>query len=79
MTGWVSASGATMRRAGRFLKRNPWAIPILGFQVLLLSCAVLLAVGLPGLAEGVSVVAYFSLLFGVVAKLVVFRRDKDDE
>jgi hypothetical protein len=77
--GWVSASELAVRRVGRFLRRNPWAIPILGFQALLLSCAVLLAVGFSGLAEGVANVAYFMLLFGVVAALIVFWRRGDGE
>jgi hypothetical protein len=61
----------------RFLRGNPGAIPIVGFQVLLLACAGLLIAGLPSLAEGVAVVAYFLLVAGVVVQLVVFVRDRN--
>ncbi len=79
MGDWVSASSSVLVRVRRFLRRNLWAIPILGFQILLVSCAVLLASGLSEVAEGVADVAYFMLLFGVVSAFVVFWRRKDGE
>jgi len=63
-----------LAKAGQFLRGNPGAILIVGFQVLLLACAGLLIAGLLGLAEGVAVVAYFLLVVGVVVQLVVFVR-----
>lgn len=61
--------------AKRFFRENPGALPILGFQVLLGACAVLLAVGLASLAEGLAVVAYFLLVAGVVVQLAFFVKN----
>ena len=61
-------------KAKRFLRENPGSIPILGFQMLLVACAVLLASGLSVYAEGVAVVAYFLLAAGVVVQLALFVR-----
>jgi len=62
-------------RVKRFFRENPGALFIVGFQVLLAACAVLLAVGSAGLAEGLAVVAYFMLVAGVVTQLVCFVRE----
>lgn len=58
----------------RFFRENPGALFILGFQVLLVACAVMLFFGMGALAEGVAVVAYFMLMAGVVTQLVRFVR-----
>jgi len=58
----------------RFFRKNPSAIFFLGFQALLVACAVLLVFGLSFLAEGFAVVAYFLLVAGVVLQLVSFVR-----
>lgn len=47
-----------------FVRSNPGAVPILGFQGLLIACAVLLASGMGETAEGLAVVAYFMLIAG---------------
>jgi len=60
--------------AKRFLRENPGSIPILGFQALLVACAVLLVSGLSVYAEGVAVVAYFLLVIGVAVQLAQFVR-----
>jgi len=72
---------SSLVRFKRFLRENPGAGFVVGFQVLLVSCAVLLAVGLGFVAEGVAVVAYFMLAAGVLVQLVwyVRRRDKNGE
>jgi hypothetical protein len=59
----------------RFLRGNPGAVPIVGFEVLLVVCGVLLASGLSVVAEGLAVVAYFLLVVGVVVELVLFVRE----
>jgi hypothetical protein len=64
-------------RFKRFLMENPGAGFVLGFQVLLVSCAVLLAVGWSVIAEGVAVVAYFMLAAGVLVQLVWYVRHRD--
>lgn len=64
-------------RAKRFLRENPGAVFVLGFQVLLVMCAVLLVSGLSFLAEGLAVAAYFLLMIGVVLQLVSFLRDRN--
>lgn len=53
-----------------FVRSNPGAVPILGFQGLLITCAVLLACGMGETAEGLAVVAYFMLVAGIVIQLV---------
>lgn len=58
----------------RFLKENPSAWFILAFQVLLVSCALMLVFGFSNLAEGVAVVAYFALVVGVTVQLIWFLR-----
>jgi hypothetical protein len=60
--------------AKRFFRENPGAVFIVGFQMFLVVCAVLLVVGLAWLAEGLAVVAYFLLVTGVVVQLALFVR-----
>jgi len=64
-------------RFKRFLRENPRARFVVGFQVLLVSCAVLVAVGWNLVAEGVAVVAYFMLAVGVLVQLVWYVRHRD--
>ena len=64
-------------RFKRFLKENPGAGFVVGFQVLLVSCAVLLAMGWGFVAEGVAVVAYFMLATGVLVQLIWFVRHRN--
>lgn len=66
-------------RAKRFFRENPGAVFIVGFQVVLVACAVMLAFGFSFLAENVAVVAYFLLVVGVVLQLVCFVRGSDGE
>jgi hypothetical protein len=61
----------------RFLRENPGALFIVGFQALLVACAAMLVLGIAAFAEGVAVGAYFLLVVGVVLQLVWFvRRDR---
>ena len=60
-------------------KENPGATFIVGFQALLLVCAGLLIQGNWLLAEGVAIVAYFSLVVGVVRQLIFFVRHAKEE
>jgi len=62
-------------RVLRFFRENPGALPVVGFQFLLLVCAFLLAFGVGDVAEGLAVVAYFLLVAGVVFQLVDYVRD----
>jgi fumarate reductase subunit C len=62
-----------------YFGRNPEALFIVGFQVLLLVCAGLLISGSSFWAEGVAVVAYFSLVIGVVLQLISFLRHGQGE
>ena len=66
-------------RIKRYLKDNPGASCIIGFQILLLVCAGLLLLGNSVWAEGLAVVAYFSLVVGVVIQLVSFLRHGEQE
>jgi hypothetical protein len=65
-------------RVVRFFKENPGAVPIVGFQILLLVCAGLLIFGLGSVAESVAVVAYFLLVAGVLILLVSFVRNSNE-
>ncbi|MFQ5821149.1 MAG: hypothetical protein ACE5I5_14245 [Candidatus Heimdallarchaeota archaeon] len=66
-------------RIKRYLRDNPGASFIIGFQILLLVCAGLLILGNSVWAEGVAVVAYFSLVIGVVLQLISFLRHREGE
>jgi len=68
-----------LARARQFFRRNPGAIPIVGFQILLLASAGLLVASLSDLAEGVAVAAYFTLLAGVVLQLVFSVRSRNGQ
>lgn len=60
-----------------FFRENPGAFFVLGFQVLLVVCAILLVFGFSSLAEAVAAVSYSFLLVGVGLQLVCFVRDSD--
>jgi len=66
-----------LARFKSFLRDNPGAVFVLGFQVLLVACAAVLVFGMAWLAEFVAVGAYFLLVVGVVLQLVCFVRDSD--
>ena len=68
-----------LARARQFFRRNPGAIPIVGFQILLLASAGLLVSSFPDLAEGVAVAAYFMLLASVVLQLVFSVRSHNGQ
>ena len=69
---------ALLSRTVSFFKRNPSAVLVVGFQVLLITAAVLLIVG-SSLAEAVGAVAYFVLVAGVVVQLVSYLRGSHGE
>lgn len=58
-----------------FVKRNPGALPILGFQGLLVACAVLLVLGINEATDGLAVIAYFMLVVGVLIQLADYMRE----
>jgi len=60
-------------RAKKYLRENPGALFIIGFQILLLVCAGLLIEGNSVLADELAVAAYFSLVIGVVLQLIPQR------
>jgi hypothetical protein len=62
----------------RFFKKNPSAVFVVGFQVLLIIAVVLLVLSSP-LAEAVGNVAYFVLVAGVVLQLVSYLRASHGE
>ena len=66
-------------RIKRYLRQNPGASFIIGFQILLLVCAGLLIVGNSVWADGLATVAYFSLLIGVVLQLISFLKHGKQE
>ena len=66
-------------RVRRYLRENPGASFIIGFQILLLVCAGLLIVGNSVWADELAVVAYFSLVIGVVLQLISFLKHGKQE
>jgi hypothetical protein len=62
----------------RFFKKNPSAVLVVGFQVLLIIAVVLLVLSSPW-AEAVGNVAYFVLVAGVVLQLVSYSRGSHGE
>ena len=66
-------------RIERYLRENPGAFFIIGFQILLLTCAGLLIQGNSALANEVAVYAYYLLVAGVVLQLISFLRHKKRE
>jgi hypothetical protein len=59
----------------RYFIRNPGALFIIVFDVLILTCAFLLIQGNP-LVDNVAVFAYCFLVVGVVLQAVAFLKDK---
>jgi ABC-type iron transport system FetAB permease component len=66
-------------RAKRYFRENPGALFVIAFQILLLVCAGLLIGGNSVWADGLAVVAYFSLVIGVVLQLIFFLRHGKQE
>lgn len=62
----------------KYFKENPGASFIIVFQILLLVYAGLLILGSSLWAEGLAVVAYFSLVVGVVLQLISFVRHREE-
>ena len=69
---------AVLSRTVRFFKKNPSAVFVVGFQVLLIIAVVLLVLSSPW-AEAVGNVAYFVLVAGVVLQLVSYSRGSHGE
>jgi hypothetical protein len=65
---------ALVLKTVRFLLTNPGILFIVGFQVLLLVCAVLMVSGLGFAAEALGILAYFFLLIGTIIRLYRFRK-----
>lgn len=66
---------ASVVKIERYFIRNPGALFIIVFDVLILTCAFLLIQGNP-LVDNVAVLAYCFLVVGVVLQAVVFLKDK---
>lgn len=72
-------------RLRRYFREN-WGAPfVIGFQLLLLACAVLLVGGESALANQTAMYAYYLLVAGIVLQLISFMRarkrmsKRDDE
>jgi len=63
----------------RYFRENLGAPFVIGFQVLLLTAAGLLAVRNAALANDVAVYAYYLLVVGVVLQLVSYLRSRGKE
>ena len=67
-----------MKKLMTFFRKDLARIFILGFMILLISCAFLLIFKAEETAEEVANVAYFLLVIGVGMKFVSIVRRKDD-
>jgi hypothetical protein len=61
----IDKGKTTLFKAKSYFLRNPWAVFVVLFQVLLLAVAFLLIEGNPAV-DGIAVIAYCSLIAGVV-------------
>jgi heme/copper-type cytochrome/quinol oxidase subunit 4 len=66
-------------RAKEYFRENLGAPFVIGFQILLLTCAGLLVIGNSALANDLAVAAYFSLVIGVVLQFVSFLKHGENE
>jgi hypothetical protein len=71
----VSQLRTSFVKIERYFIRNPGALFIIVFDVLILTCAFLLIQGNP-LVDNVAVFAYCFLVVGVVLQAVAFLKDK---
>lgn len=67
-------SKTRVRLIKEYFRENLGAPFIIGFQIFLLVCAGLLIGGASVWADGLAVLAYFSLVIGVVLQLISFLR-----
>jgi len=58
----------------RYLKKNPGAPFIIAFQVMLITCAVLLAYGQEAMANNIAIYAFYSLVIGVILQFIAFLK-----
>lgn len=62
-----------------YFRCNPNSLFIVGFQIFFLGSAGLLLVGNSFWAERVTILAYFSLVIGIILQLISFIRNKEIE
>ena len=62
----------------KYFKDNPGAPLVIGFQLLLVLCAVLLIQGSSAIANKVAIYAYFLLVFGVVLQFIAYVRHRNN-
>lgn len=62
----------------KYFKDNPGAPLVIGFQLLLVLCAVLLIQGSSAIANKVAIYAYFLLVVGVALQLIGYIKHRRD-
>jgi len=62
----------------KYFKDNPGAPLVIGFQLLLVLCAVLLIQGSSAIANKVAIYAYFLLVVGVVLQFIAYVRHRNN-
>jgi len=62
----------------KYFKDNPGAPLVIGFQLLLVLCAVLLIQGSSAIANKVATYAYFLLVVGVVLQFIAYVRHRNN-
>jgi len=62
----------------KYLRENPGAPFIIAFQVMLIVCAVLLAVGNETVANELTIYAFYCLVAGIIIQFIVFLKHGDE-
>ena len=61
-----------------YLKKNPGALLIISFQIMLVTCAILIASGNETAANELAIYAFYALVIGVILQFVAsLRHDRE--
>lgn len=67
------------KKVPKYLRENPGAPFIVAFQIMLITCAILLASGQEEAANGLAVYAFYSLVAGVLLQFAAFLKYGKEE
>ena len=76
---FVRLARTVLKKVPKYLRENPGAPFIVAFQIMLVTCAILLASGQEEAANGLAVYAFYSLVAGVLLQFVAFLKYGKEE